>query len=260
MPSLLSFSRRFRYHGTVKNKVGLGILLALTLITSSVFASMVENSRQGYSPTISVFASSEDPAETALPPGDSDIFTLNLWQGSDTHHWGRHFGSAISPYLFASRKWDGFSKTYNNRNRYYNPRVGRFTSVDPLRFFGGNNLWAYPQNPVIFRDPFGLFWIKNWLGFCYTRGAVTGGIGGTVRGVTGFAWIQVTLWDYFVYQKIWVPEPPCFEIYPTQAGIAPQFSIQLDDYAPFAYPPAASPFPTSDHAWRYPGHTVHSIP
>jgi RHS repeat-associated protein len=75
----------------------------------------------------------------------------------DGHHWGRHFGAAISPYLFASRKWDGFSKTYNHRNRQMNPKFGRFITKDPIGFRGGLNLYRYANNnPALYTDPFGL--------------------------------------------------------------------------------------------------------
>ena len=43
-----------------------------------------------------------------------------------------------------------------NRNRYYQPKYGRFTSRDPIGFSGDSNLYRYANdNPVMFTDPFG---------------------------------------------------------------------------------------------------------
>ncbi|SDP31704.1 RHS repeat-associated core domain-containing protein, partial [Pseudomonas cichorii] len=43
-----------------------------------------------------------------------------------------------------------------NRYRYYDPRVGRFVSKDPIGYAGGLNLYAYAPNPVGWMDPLGL--------------------------------------------------------------------------------------------------------
>jgi RHS repeat-associated protein len=43
------------------------------------------------------------------------------------------------------------------RARYYDPKVGRFISEDPIGFNGGMNFYAYVEdNPVNFVDPDGL--------------------------------------------------------------------------------------------------------
>ena len=82
--------------------------------------------------------------------------------GFDPWHLGRHHSRALVPYLYTGRRFDAFSSLYNNRNRYYSPRVGRFTSADPIGFDGGNNLYAYANlNPVLYTDPFGLFSLQD---------------------------------------------------------------------------------------------------
>ncbi|MFB1630536.1 RHS repeat-associated core domain-containing protein, partial [Pseudomonas sp. AP-1] len=43
-----------------------------------------------------------------------------------------------------------------NRYRYYDPRVGRFVSQDPIRYTGGLNLFAYTPNPIFWVDTRGL--------------------------------------------------------------------------------------------------------
>ena len=46
---------------------------------------------------------------------------------------------------------------YYMRARYYDPRVGRFISEDPIGFDGGINFYAYASNnPVLLIDPNGL--------------------------------------------------------------------------------------------------------
>ena len=43
------------------------------------------------------------------------------------------------------------------RNRWYDPKTGRFLTQDPIGLAGGVNLYAYAgNNPVAFDDPFGL--------------------------------------------------------------------------------------------------------
>ncbi len=53
---------------------------------------------------------------------------------------------------------------YYMRARYYDPRVGRFISEDPLGFDGGDvNLYAYVGNsPVMLVDPWGLCSESTW--------------------------------------------------------------------------------------------------
>jgi len=44
------------------------------------------------------------------------------------------------------------------RNRYYDPKAGRFTQEDPIGLAGGMNLYGFAGgDPVNFSDPFGLW-------------------------------------------------------------------------------------------------------
>ena len=53
-------------------------------------------------------------------------------------------------------KTDGSGLQYL-RNRYYDPRTGRFTQEDPIGLAGGLNLYGFAAgDPVNFSDPFGL--------------------------------------------------------------------------------------------------------
>jgi RHS repeat-associated protein len=64
--------------------------------------------------------------------------------------------TSTNAYQFTGRVNDG-TGLYYYRARYYSPRYGRFVSGDPMGFGGGVNVYAYAgDNPVSFRDPFGL--------------------------------------------------------------------------------------------------------
>jgi RHS repeat-associated protein len=70
--------------------------------------------------------------------------------------------SSSNPLQFTGREND-VSGLYFYRYRYYNSRLQRFMSEDPLDFQGGSaDLYAYARNsPANVTDPFGL-WIKNY--------------------------------------------------------------------------------------------------
>lgn len=43
-----------------------------------------------------------------------------------------------------------------NRYRYYSPKLGRYLQSDPIGLAGGTNVYAYPANPLVKVDVFGL--------------------------------------------------------------------------------------------------------
>jgi RHS repeat-associated protein len=59
-------------------------------------------------------------------------------------------------YAFTGREWDPEIGLYYFRARYYDPKLGRFTSEDPIGVRGGINLYAYVLgNPTNLVDPTG---------------------------------------------------------------------------------------------------------
>jgi RHS repeat-associated protein len=64
---------------------------------------------------------------------------------------------ATNGHSFTGREWDSETGLYYYRARYYDPKIGRFISEDPIGLNGGINLYAYADNsPATFGDPFGL--------------------------------------------------------------------------------------------------------
>ncbi|KMN16875.1 RHS repeat-associated core domain-containing protein, partial [Pseudomonas weihenstephanensis] len=61
-----------------------------------------------------------------------------------------------NPIRFQGQYHDHETGLHYNRYRYYDPRVGRFISKDPISYAGGLNLYAYAPNPTGWVDPLGL--------------------------------------------------------------------------------------------------------
>jgi len=57
---------------------------------------------------------------------------------------------------FQGQYFDVETGLHYNRNRYYHPVVGRFTTVDPIGLLGGTNNYEYVLNPLTWIDPLGL--------------------------------------------------------------------------------------------------------
>ncbi|HEX5438979.1 MAG TPA: RHS repeat-associated core domain-containing protein [Gemmatimonadaceae bacterium] len=66
-------------------------------------------------------------------------------------------GTVPNSLRFGARVFDGETGLYYNRARYYDPRLGRFLSEDPIGLAGGINPYVYAgDDPLDGWDPFGL--------------------------------------------------------------------------------------------------------
>ncbi len=74
--------------------------------------------------------------------------------------WGRILRHDIrdveQPLRFQGQYEDQETGLFYTRHRYYDPDSGRFISQDPIGLLGGENLYQYAANPVIWTDPWGL--------------------------------------------------------------------------------------------------------
>jgi RHS repeat-associated protein len=66
------------------------------------------------------------------------VLTTRRYDAFGTYELG-----AANGYGFTGREWDSESGLYYYRARYYDPKIGRFISEDPIRFSGGINFYAY---------------------------------------------------------------------------------------------------------------------
>ena len=64
--------------------------------------------------------------------------------------------SSLTRYGYTGRERDAATGLIYYRFRWYDPQQGRFLTEDPVRFYGGLNLYAYVANaPLKYRDPMG---------------------------------------------------------------------------------------------------------
>ncbi|AJQ94757.1 RHS repeat domain-containing protein [Gynuella sunshinyii] len=75
-------------------------------------------------------------------------------KNSQSHKTHPRNGFAVDPKLrFAGQYEDIETGLYQNFNRYYDPRTGRYISHDPIGLAGGLNVYQYCPNPVEWVDP-----------------------------------------------------------------------------------------------------------
>ena len=112
------------------------------------------------------------------PSPSSSVVFLSPWPGRGTTADGQLAQPLAQLSWFGTLivgKTDGSGLQYL-RNRYYDPRTGRFTQEDPIGLAGGVNLYGFAEgDPVNFSDPFGL---------CASGAGGSGGDGGDGGGAS----------------------------------------------------------------------------
>jgi len=72
-------------------------------------------------------------------------------------------GSLTNPFQYTGRDNDSEIGLYYYRARYFDPKVGRFMSEDPLGVRDHLNMYAYVHNnPINFDDPLGLYQTRGF--------------------------------------------------------------------------------------------------
>jgi RHS repeat-associated protein len=60
------------------------------------------------------------------------------------------------PFRFQGQQFDEETGLHYNRFRYYDPKIGRFVSQDPIGFEGDINFYFYTIDPLQYTDVYGL--------------------------------------------------------------------------------------------------------
>ena len=88
-----------------------------------------------------------------------DQFGSVAWR-ADYWSWGElreiQATGVTCPIRFQGQWWDEETGLHYNRYRFYDPKIGRYLSADPLGIVGGLNQYSYVANPIIWIDPLGL--------------------------------------------------------------------------------------------------------
>ena len=97
---------------------------------------------------------------------DGDVIWLSYdraWGGSFDTIYKQQFidnfalkENELQPIKFQGQSLDVETGLHYNRFRYYDSDVGMFISRDPIGLLGGNNVFQYAPNPVMWIDPWGL--------------------------------------------------------------------------------------------------------
>jgi RHS repeat-associated protein len=121
--------------------------------------------------------------------------------------WGGGTRNGIKAYT--GREWDPETGLYYYRARYYDPKVGRFISEDPIGFAGGVNFYGYVWGrPTGLVDPFGLdVWIEGPSHF-EPPGHQSVAVGNPMTGYFSVSWGLTRFSPYgHVYRDIDGPGP-----------------------------------------------------
>ncbi len=96
-----------------------------------------------------------------LIDGSRNVLRTYMSDGFGTARFTYGTDGATTPFQYRGQYYDEESGLYYLRNRYYNPELGRFLTVDPAK--DGLNWYIYCNNdPVNFVDPWGLYSLRDY--------------------------------------------------------------------------------------------------
>ena len=91
----------------------------------------------------------------------TDIHGNLLWYGEYTA-WGRLkkdewvYKNAHQPFRLQNQCYDEETGLHYNLMWYYEPEAGRFVNQDPIGLWGGEHLYQFADNALVWFDPLGL--------------------------------------------------------------------------------------------------------
>lgn len=107
-------------------------------------------------------------------------------------------GNAKNDVKFGEKQLVAGMEVYDFSARYYDPKLGRFFSIDPMPAFGSPYVYC-ANNPMIFVDPTGMnICPMNPHGRWYHEKVDLGGSGGSGGGGQGFSSWNGSMRNYMV--------------------------------------------------------------
>ena len=126
--------------------------------------------QDSYEPLAQIFHNNQDEGQylayfhndqIGIPREMTDINGNLLWYGEYTA-WGRLkkdervYKNAHQPFRLQNQYFDEETGLHYNLFRYYEPEAGRFVNQDPIGLLGGENLYQFADNALVWFDPLGL--------------------------------------------------------------------------------------------------------
>ena len=126
--------------------------------------------QDSYEPLAQVFDNAKDGKQylayfhndqIGIPREMTDIHGNLLWYGEYTA-WGRLkkdervYRNAHQPFRLQNQYFDEETGLHYNLMRYYEPEAGRFVNQDPIGLLGGEHLYQFADNALVWFDPLGL--------------------------------------------------------------------------------------------------------
>jgi RHS repeat-associated protein len=153
--------------------------------------------------------------------------------------------SFATRYRFTGREFDEITGLYYYRARWYDAKIGRFISEDPIGFRGGDiNLYGYVKNnPINFKDPSGLDYLifeNGQMTWVYTGYQSVTTLAPTDDGIL---FPQERLKEVEIGRKTWNANSGC----ECAAQAKEKSKIPSGDY--FTSPSDKETHPGGEHSW-----------